>query len=283
MRQVPAQVIPQADAEVAAQARAEVAQRARTKFAQPGRAEVSPPGRAQGSQRAAHDPGAQAVGVGAFLLPATQRVLAVVARPGQESAGLGGLLHAFRQGGATVALLSVTHGEASPLNATCEHLESVRPWELLAAAGVLRISAVAVADFPDGRLSHCPVEAITERVEREMSRHRPDLLLMVDPFMAGPDEAVVAQAACAAAERAGVPAVAGAVPGAGGGWLTDLGAEAASARAIQRAAAAAHRSQAEAMPAVRRHISSLGRGERLRWLVAGSNRDAQALGRVSVS
>lgn len=279
MRHVPAQVIPRADAEVAAKARAEVAQRARAQVSPPGRAQDSPRG-ARGHAAAAD---AQAAGAGAFLLPAAQRVLAVVARPGQESAGLGGLLHAYRRGGGTVALLSATRGEASPLNATCERLESVRPWELLAAAGVLRISAVAVADFPDGRLSHCPVEAITGRVEREISRHRPDLLLIVDPFMAGPDEAVVAQAACAAAERAGVPAVAGAVPGAGGGWLTDLGAEAAGARAIQLAAAAAHHSQAEAMPAVRRHISSLGRGERLRWLVAGGNRYPQALGRVSVS
>ena len=219
---------------------------------------------------------------GAFLLPVARRMLTVIARPGQESAELGALLYASRRAGASLALLSVTRGEASPLNATCERLESLRPWELNAAAGVLGISSVAVADFPDGRLCRCPVQAITARVEREMARHAPDLLLIADPFMAGSDEAVLAQAVCAAAERAGVPAVAGAVPAAGGGWLTDLGAAAAGARAAQRAAAAAHESQVEAMPAVRWHLSSLGRGERLRWLAAGGGRDAHALGRVRV-
>jgi hypothetical protein len=80
-----------------------------------------------------------------------------------------------------------------------------------------------------------------------------------------------------------VPAVARAVPGAAGGWLTDLGADAAAARAIQRSAAAAHASQAEAMPMVGRHLSSLGSGERLRWLVADRRAgQSQALGKVSV-
>lgn len=216
-------------------------------------------------------------------LPAARKVLAVTARPGQESVDLGALLYVLRRGGASSALLSVTRGEASPLNSTCGKLEAVRLWELHAAAGVLGISSVAVADFPDGRLGRCPVDAITERVEREISRHAPDLLLTVDPVTGGPDEAVVAQAVRAAASRSGVPAMARAVPGAAGGWLTDLGADAAGARAIQRSAAAAHASQAEAMPAVSRHLSSLGSGERLRWLAGGPRAAGYpALGRVSV-
>ena len=274
MRHKPAEVAPRdKPAEVAPRYKpAEVAPRDKP-------AEVAPQAPGHYSARAAY----AAPGVpGACLLPAARRVLALIARPGQESVELGALLYTFRRAGASVALLSVTRGEASPLNATSERLESLRPWELSSAAGVLGISSVAVADFPDGRLSRCPVEAITERVAREMARHAPDLLLIVDPFMAGSDEAVLAQAACAAAERAGVPAVAGAVPATGGGWLTDLGAGAPGARAVQRAAAAAHESQVEAMPAVRRHLSSLGRGERLRWLVAGRGRGGHTLGRVSV-
>jgi LmbE family N-acetylglucosaminyl deacetylase len=196
---------------------------------------------------------------------------------------LGALLYVFRRAGADLALLSVTRGEGSPLNSTCEKLASVRPWELHAAAGVLGISSVAVADFPDGRLSGCPVVAITERVEREIGRHAPDLVLTVDPVTGGPDEAVVGQAVLASAGRAGVPALARGVPGACGGWLTELGADSAKARAIQRSAAAAHASQAEAMPAVRRHLNSLRSSERLRWLVPrGPIREPQALGRVSV-
>ena len=44
-------------------------------------------------------------------LPQAQTVLAVTARPGQESAELGGLLHAFRGTGASLALLCLTRGE----------------------------------------------------------------------------------------------------------------------------------------------------------------------------
>jgi hypothetical protein len=49
-------------------------------------------------------------------LPLAGNVLAVTARPGQESADLGGLLYAFRRTGASLALLCLTRGEASPLN-----------------------------------------------------------------------------------------------------------------------------------------------------------------------
>ena len=51
-------------------------------------------------------------------LPRAGNVLVVTARPGQESADLGGLLYAFRRAGASLALLCLTRGEASPLNST---------------------------------------------------------------------------------------------------------------------------------------------------------------------
>jgi LmbE family N-acetylglucosaminyl deacetylase len=78
--------------------------------------------------------------------------LVVAARPGQESADLGGLLYAFRRSGASLALLCLTRGEASPLNSSwCARLEAVRPWELQLAASVLGISEVTVASP-----RHCP-------------------------------------------------------------------------------------------------------------------------------
>ncbi|MGH3295033.1 MAG: hypothetical protein ACRDP7_24865, partial [Trebonia sp.] len=46
------------------------------------------------------------------LLPSAVRVLAVTARPGQESADLGGLLYAFRRTGASLSLLCLTRGKA---------------------------------------------------------------------------------------------------------------------------------------------------------------------------
>ena len=81
-------------------------------------------------------------------LPPAGNVLAVTARPGQESADLGGLLYAFRRTGASLALLCLTRGEASPLNSTSARLEAIRPWELQLAASILGISRATVASYP---------------------------------------------------------------------------------------------------------------------------------------
>ena len=102
-------------------------------------------------------------------LPQTASVLAVTARPGQESADLGGLLYAFRRPGTSLALLCLTRGEASPLNSTCARLEAIRPWEVQLAASVVGISSVAVASYPDGALAGHPASELTEQVRR-----RPD-------------------------------------------------------------------------------------------------------------
>ena len=200
-------------------------------------------------------------------LPPADNVLAVITRPGQESANLGGVLYAFRRAGARLALLSVTRGEASPLNSTCERLETLRPWELQVAAGLLGISSLTVADYPDGELSTYPIEELTERVKREIRTHKPDLLLLVDPAAGGTDETVLAKAACSAAAQAGLPAVARTAPSTRSGWLIDLGAETTAARATQRSAAAAHTSQSEALPEIQRRLDLLGSNEQLCWLI----------------
>jgi LmbE family N-acetylglucosaminyl deacetylase len=203
-------------------------------------------------------------------LPLAGSVLAVTARPGQESADLGGLLYAFRRTGASLGLLCLTRGEASPLNSTCARLEAIRPWELQLAASVLGISWVAVASYPDGGLGRQPMAELTERVRRAIRQHGADLLLVTDPAAGGPDDdAAVAIAACAAARQAGVPVVAHAGPGAGGAWMIDLGADFATARAIQKSAAAAHASQSQALPELTRRLDRLGGREQLRWLISG--------------
>lgn len=230
-------------------------------------------------------------------LPRAEKVLAVIARPGQESADLGALLYAFRRGGASLALLCVTRGEASPLNSTCERLETRRPWELLVAGTVIGISSFTVADYPDGGLTRGLLGELTELVQREIRWQAPDLLLIVDPAAGRPggaavdsggsDDAVVARAACAAARLAGVPTVARTIPGARGARLVDLGADPAAARAVQRSAAAAHASQSEAAPEAERRLGLLGGRETLRWLVptAGpelaDRREGEASGVVS--
>jgi LmbE family N-acetylglucosaminyl deacetylase len=213
-------------------------------------------------------PGRASAEVPVRALPWARNVLAVIARPGQESAGLGALLYAFRRRGARLALLCLTRGEASPLNSTCERLETIRPWELQAAAGLLGISSVTVSDYPDGGLRLEPVPGLTEKVRRAIRSHAPDLLLVVDPAAAGdPDDARAAKAACLAAEPVGLPVLARTLPGGRSGWVIELGAEAAAARAIQRSAVAAHASQSAAEPQLLRRLDLLDGRERLRWLV----------------
>jgi N-acetylglucosamine malate deacetylase 2 len=214
---------------------------------------------------ASPDLGVRAAAAGSPLPPARQ-VLVVTARPGPESADLGGLLHAFRRAGASLALLCLTRGEASPLNSTCERLETVRPWELRVAAGILGVSALMVSDFPDGGLTRRPLGALTERVGRAIREHGADLLLVADPA-GSRDDARVAAAACRAARQTGVPVIAHAVPGPRYSWPLDLGAETAAARAIQRSAAAAHASQSQAMTEVRHRLDYLGGREHLCWLM----------------
>jgi LmbE family N-acetylglucosaminyl deacetylase len=154
-------------------------------------------------------------------LPRAGSVLVVAARPGQESADLGGLLYAFRRSGASLALLCLTRGEASPLNSSwCARLEAVRPWELQLAASVLGISEVTVASCPDGGLRSHPVADLTQLVRHAIRRSCADLLLVIAPDSGDPDDTAVARAACAAARQANVPVVARAEAPAGapGGW-----------------------------------------------------------------
>src|SRR5689334_20270217 len=145
-------------------------------------------------------------------LPRAESALVVLARPGQESADLGGLLWAFRRAGTGLALLCLTRGEASPLNSDrAARLEAVRPWELQLAAGILGISQITVASYPDGGLGWQPEAELRERIGRAARQHAADLLLIIDPAAGdreeeeAADDAAVAAAACAAARRSGLP------------------------------------------------------------------------------
>jgi N-acetylglucosamine malate deacetylase 2 len=199
-------------------------------------------------------------------LPTARNLLGVVARPGQESVELGGLLYAYRRSGARLALLCLTRGEASPLNSSLDRLETLRPWELQVAAGLLGVSSIALVDYPDGRLSGRRAGQLTERVCREVRSQAPDLLLVVDPDDGSPDDVAVAAAAQRAGQRAGLPVLARCLPGGRGGWLADLGPHATAARAAQRSAAAAHASQSDGLAGVQCRLGLLDGQERVRWL-----------------
>jgi N-acetylglucosamine malate deacetylase 2 len=208
-------------------------------------------------------------------LPSAIRVLAVTARPGQESADLGGLLFAFRRSGADLSLLCLTRGEASGYNAGTARLESTRPWEVQVAASILGIRRVAVAGYRDGNLQHYRTPDLAERIQQAISEYTADLVLVVAPETGDVADAAVARAATAAALQAGVAIAARTRPGVPGAWMLDLGTDAEVARAIQKSAAAAHVSQAEALPELISRLDQLGSVETLRWLVSPARVPAQ--------
>jgi LmbE family N-acetylglucosaminyl deacetylase len=218
--------------------------------------------------------GAQAPGAAPGALPAATGVLAVIARPGQESAELGAVLSAFRLRGVGLTVLCLTHGEGSEVNSSCERLEVIRPWELQVAAGLLGVSSVTVADYPDGRLGHIPPASLAEHIRRAVRRSGADLLLVVDPAVAAdPDIVAVTQASCLAARQDGLAVLARTVPGPGQGWPIRLGPDGPAIRARQRCAADAHGSQ-RILRQERAASPASGRGpdpgddwEVVRWLV----------------
>src|SRR5579871_2804403 len=158
------------------------------------------------SKSATISPSPHATASGA--LPAAVSVLAVTARPGQESADLGGILQVFRRAGASLSLLCLTRGEATPVGEGSPRLEAVRPWEVQMASSILGIREVTVANYRDGALHwHCAAD-LTDRIGAAISQHKPELVLVVAPESGNGGDLAVAQAATAAAVAAGVPVVA---------------------------------------------------------------------------
>ena len=86
-------------------------------------------------------------------LPPWRSVLAVVAHPDDESFGLGAVLSAFAETGATVSVLCFTRGEASTLQGVDGDLARIRDGERRAAASELGIGHVELKSYPDGDLS----------------------------------------------------------------------------------------------------------------------------------
>ena len=210
-------------------------------------------------------------------LPSAVRVLAVTARPGQESADLGGLLYAFRRPGASLSLLCLTLGETAAQGYSSTRLVAERPWEVQMAASILGIRQVSVASYRDGRLHHYRMSELAGRIQHAISKYSADLVLVVAPETCDISDAAVARAATVAALEAGVPLAARTRPGVVGAWILDLGAEAEVARAIQRSAAAAHVSQSEALPGVISRLDQLGDVEALRWLVSPARLPGQGV------
>lgn len=200
-------------------------------------------------------------------LPSAVRVLAVTARPGQESADLGGLLYAFGRAGADLSLLCLTLGDVPPGGSGFTRIEAARPWEVQLAASILGIRQVSVASYRDERLHRYRTSELAARIQHAVSKYSAELLIVVAPESGDIGDAAVARAGTVAARQAGIPLAARTRPGVFGAWTLDLGAEAEAARAIQKSAAAAHVTQPEALPELISRPDQFGTLEALRWLV----------------
>ena len=136
------------------------------------------------------------------------------------------------------------------------------------AAAILGVRQVTVADYRDGSLHHYRTSDLAERILQAAGEYSADLVLVVAPETGDLGDVAVARAATAAALRAGVPLAGRTRPGVSGAWMLDLGADAELARAIQKSAAAAHATQAEALPELLSRVDQLDSVEALRWLVS---------------
>jgi len=199
-------------------------------------------------------------------LPVAVSVLAVTARPGQESADLGGMLQVFRRSGARLSLLCLTRGESAQSGLGTARLEAVRPWEVQMAASILGVREVTVANYRDGALHlHRPAE-LTERIGRAIREHAADLVLVVAPEAGDSEDLAVAQATSVAAAREGLPLVSRTRHDAAGSWAVRLGESAEIIRAIQHSAVAVHVSQPEMLTTLIERLDLLEDTESLRWL-----------------
>lgn len=208
-----------------------------------------------------------------------RRALAIVAHPDDESFGLGAVLSTLVDAGASVALVCLTHGEASTLGARAD-LGVVRDLELRAAAVELGLADVTLFDHPDGRLAEVDHDELVAVVEEHLAGV--DLVVAFDTqgVTGHPDHraaTAVAQAVAAQhrlallewgvnadvaevlREELGAPFVA--LEDQPGAEVIDVEVD----RRRQHAAIACHTSQATDNPVLVRRLERQGAVERVRW------------------
>jgi LmbE family N-acetylglucosaminyl deacetylase len=228
------------------------------------------------------------------LLPDWQATLIVAAHPDDEAFGLGAIVDRLTAGGTAVHLLCFTHGEASTLNETDSDLHQARARELRQASTELGVVTVTLLNYPDGRLSTTPPGELAAHVTRLAARHRPDGLLVFDDtgITGHPDHQAATRAAVYAADAAGLPVLAWALPDSIASRLRDeTGGTFAGQppdqidlrirvnRARQRRAALIHASQMPPAAVLWRRLQLQGDCEHLRWLLppdASADRPAES-------
>lgn len=229
-------------------------------------------------------------------LPPWRRVLAVVAHPDDESFGLGAVLSAFTDAGAAASVLCLTHGEASMLHGVAGDLHRVRAAELAAAADALGVTTTVLLGHADGGLGAVCRTLLAGDVVDAVRDLQPDGLVVFDPsgVTGHPDHVAATNAALTAADLLDLPVLGWTLPVAVAATLNaELGASFAGTpdahidcvvpvdRTRQRAAIAAHASQALPTSVLWRRLELLGDVEHLRRL-RGPGADGNASRQASV-
>lgn len=213
-------------------------------------------------------------------LPRWGSTLAVVAHPDDESFGLGAVLDAFVQGGSTVGVLCLTHGEASTVHGIAGDLALLRAAELQEAAHALGVTSTRLLNHHDGALRGTAERAVND-ILAAVYEVEPDGILVFDSsgVTSHPDHVAATAAAVAVAESRNLPVLAWTLPAAVAAALADeLGAGFVGHedvdidivlpvdRTRQRIASLAHASQAIPTSVLWRRLDLLGDVEHLRWL-----------------
>jgi len=208
-------------------------------------------------------------------------VLAVCAHPDDESFGLGAVLSTLADRGTAIALLCLTHGEASTLKAENEDLATVRAAELTAAARVLGVTSSRLLSYPDGALSAIALDDICADVAAAIGEAGADCLVVFDEggITGHRDHERATEAALVVAKRLDLPVLAWVVAqpvatilnrefhgGFVGRSSTEIDLELTVDRRRQHQAIACHASQSTDNPVLRRRLALMADTESLRWL-----------------
>ena len=217
-------------------------------------------------------------------LPAWQSVLAVIAHPDDESFGLGAVLSTFGDAGSRVSVLCFTHGEASTLHGVAGDLRRIRTAEFDAAARLLGLHEVTLADYPDGALAGVPLQVLSDEVAAMARAQLADGLVVFDDngITGHPDHRWATRAAVAAGALVGIPVLAWTLPeqvaqvlntelatGFRGRPRGQIDLVVPVDRSGQMKATHAHLSQAVPGAPLWRRLDLLGDLEHLRWLHPG--------------
>ena len=116
------------------------------------------------------------------MLKTPKRVLLVTPHPDDAEGGCGGTIAGWIKEGAEVVYILCTNGDkgSGEPEMTPERLAAIREREQLEAAQVLGVKQVVLLRHPDGGLEDS--RQFRCEVVREIRRHRPDVVMCVDPF-----------------------------------------------------------------------------------------------------